>query len=1015
MQSLRFELRQKHPPLHSSSIFTYETIDSFIVHQYPNLHAPDPQEWEEILCNPLLASLAAYPCSYIFDKAPASVVTRYYKPGVTDNLGSVARQALLVHHQSSSKYQQVEVHSGSLYFFSSADLPAIKAFVETQLANPLLHELTYETYAAFSQTSRFASPPAFEADASLDHQVVSYSLSQRDEQLLALSKEPCWALSLDELHHIKNHYDDPRRQQRRKLLGLAAAPSDIEMEAIAQSWSEHCKHKIFAATISYQESPSLQQSGLKQLGTLKVASIYRTYIKGATKRLSQEAPQRERLVSVFSDNAGIVRFDPNIDVCIKVETHNSPSALDPYGGALTGILGVNRDILGCGLGAKPIANTDVFCLAPPQWPPRSQAELLPCKLHHPHEVLKGVQRGIQDGGNKSGIPTVNGALVFDRDFAGKPLIFCGSLGVLPRYLADGRSSAFHQVRPGDHILMAGGRIGKDGIHGATMSSLHLGEDSPTSAVQIGDPLTQKKLLDFTLEARDLGLYNCITDNGAGGLSSSIGELAALAPGARIDLARAGVKYPGLKPYELLISESQERMTYGVAPHKVAEFLALAKRRSVEAWDLGEFTANGQLEISYENKLVALLDLEFLHHSLPPLELTAYFEGSQPKRGWGNEQLVAPPPCLEKMLLAILQSDNVRSKEALVRQYDHEVQGACLQTPFSGAEQGGPSDAAIIALSPYGGLADNAIALSCGLNPKLAHYDTYLMAEYAVDEAIRNIVAAGASPEELVLVDNFCWPDPLLSRENPDGPHKLGQLLRCAAGLYEAALIFKAPFVSGKDSMKNDFIGSYSDGRAVKISVPPTVLITALAHLPAQQRRVSTDFKQPGDAIYLLGEKGYGLGCSEFAGLYSLGEASLAQPAAIDLQAHAKLYRTLYHSICQGLVASCHDISDGGLLPCLAECALGGNLGCLLHIPSTLSQGWVLLNFAFNEAGGRFVVSVTKENRRNFESAMNQHPLLLLGEITSERDFVICATETGERLLSLKLQKIDRAWRKDWYA
>jgi phosphoribosylformylglycinamidine synthase len=700
-----------------------------------------------------------------------------------------------------------------------------------------------------------------------------------------------------------------------------------------------------------------------------------------------------------------------VDVCIKVETHNSPSALDPYGGALTGILGVNRDILGCGLGAKPIANTDVFCLAPPQWPPRSQAERLPQKLHHPEQVLAGVHRGIKDGGNKSGIPTVNGALVFDRDFAGKPLIFCGSVGVLPHHLPDGRASSIKSVKPGDHILCAGGRIGKDGIHGATMSSLHLTEDSPTSAVQIGDPLTQKKLLDFTLEARDLGLFNCITDNGAGGLSSSIGELAALAPGARIDLARAGVKYPGLLPYELLISESQERMTYGVAPEKVNEFLSLATRRGVEAWDLGEFTANGQLEISYEGKILAALDLHFLHESLPVMKLRACFEGPQSGRGWGEEELGPLPQDLKSMLLEILATDNVRSKEALVRQYDHEVLGATVQTPFYGPMQQGPSDAAVISLAPYGGLEQNAIAISCGLNPKLAHYDTYLMAENAVDEAIRNIVACGASPHELVLVDNFCWPDPLVSADNPDGAHKLGQLVRCAAGLYDAAVSFRAPFVSGKDSMKNDFVGKYADGRPVKISVPPTVLITALARLPDSSRRVSSDFKRPGDLIFLVGKPGQGLACSEFSGRWQLKDTRFATVPTIDLPANQKLYHDLHGLMAEGLIASCHVVSDGGLLACLSESAFAGELGCTLTLADEASEGWDLLNFCFNEAGGRLVVSIARSDRTYFETALAAHPLLCLGEVSAAQHITMYSKNSKNMLMEIGLAEINRAWRE----
>jgi phosphoribosylformylglycinamidine synthase subunit PurSL len=366
-------------------------------------------------------------------------------------------------------------------------------------------------------------------------QVLTYAIQNLSESELAeLSKKQHWALSAEEMRVIQDHF----RQ-------LGRAPTDVEMEILAQTWSEHCKHKIFRAHIDYQD---LQDPTQNQ----KIKGLFKTFIQTPTENLKKK---KDWLVSVFSDNAGIVRFHDDVDVCIKVETHNSPSALDPYGGALTGILGVNRDILGTGLGAKPIANSNVLCFGNPH-----QLEAVPKGLFHPREVMKGVHHGIQDGGNKSGIPTVNGAMIFDESFSGKPLVYCGTVGVMPR-LVTGRPSHIKGQKPKDRIVVVGGSVGLDGIHGATSSSLGLDASTPVGMVQIGDPLTQKRVLDFILKARDLGLYSSITDNGAGGISSSIGEMAAETGGAKIDLARVPLKYPNLQPWQIMVSESQERMTY----------------------------------------------------------------------------------------------------------------------------------------------------------------------------------------------------------------------------------------------------------------------------------------------------------------------------------------------------------------------------------------------------------------------------------------------------------------------
>lgn len=491
---------------------------------------------------------------------------------------------------------------------------------------------------------------------------------------------------------------------------------------------------------------------------------------------------------MFKDNAGVIAFTPEYDACIKVETHNSPSALDPYGGALTGIVGVNRDPMGTGLGAELICNTDVFCFASP-----FHDEALPPRLLHPRRVFEGVREGVEHGGNKSGIPTVNGSIVFDERYLGKPLVYCGTIGLIPAEVPASKSSTDGKPRKGyekkaqvgDIIVMTGGRIGKDGIHGATFSSEELHEGSPATAVQIGDPITQRKMYDFIMRARDLGLYNAITDNGAGGLSSSIGEMAEDTNGCRIDLARAPLKYDGLRPWEILLSEAQERMTLAVPPAALDEFLALAKRMDVEATPLGEFTDDGVFHVTYNGKLVTHLDMEFMHDGVPQYQLNAVWEAP-----------VHPDSRIEdggvdqaELLKAMLGRLNICSKEYLIRQYDHEVKGGSVVKPLTGVKRDGPSDAGVIRpiLESEAGLV-----ISHGICPKYSDYDAYWMMANAMDEGIRNAVAVGADPDRMAGVDNFCWCDPVQSEKTPDGEYKLGPArarlqgpLRALRGLWRA--------------------------------------------------------------------------------------------------------------------------------------------------------------------------------------------------------------------------------------
>ena len=741
-------------------------------------------------------------------------------------------------------------------------------------------------------------------------------------RLAALSQERLLALSAAEMRAIRDYYRAPATRRRRRAAGIGEAATDVELEMLAQTWSEHCKHKIFNAAIEYRDGSRVEV----------IDSLFDTCIRAATRAVDRGDGF---LRSVFHDDSGVIEFDADTLLCFKAETHNSPSALDPYGGAITGIVGVNRDIIGTGRGARPIFNTNVLCFAPPG------LAGVPAGLLPPRQVLDGVHRGIVDGGNQSGIPTVAGAVLFDDSFVGKPLVFCGTGGILPARL-DGAPSWEAEPRAGDRAVMVGGRIGRDGIHGATFSSLALDESSPLSAVQIGDPITQKKMADFLLEARDRGLYRAITDNGAGGLSSSFGEMAEACGGVRLELERAPLKYRGLAPWEILVSESQERMSLAVPPERYEALAKLAARRDVEVADLGEFTADGAVEVRYAGELVGLLDLQFLHHGLPKMQLRAVWEPPPPPA-------VAPertPPPPQEVLPRLLADPNIASKEPLVRQYDHEVQALTVGKPFVGRRMDGPGDGAVLRPRPD---SMRAITVTHGICPWYSVQDAYHMARCAVDEAVRAHVACGGDPERMAALDNFCWPDPVAGPDNPDGEFLLAQLVRAARGLREACLAYRLPLISGKDSMKNNAVVG---GR--RIAVLPTLLVSVLGIMADLRRSPSTDFKRPGDLIYVVGDDRGELGATAYARLLAAAGGALPIAAGqrhcptVDAAAAMRRYRLLHEAIGAGWVNAAHDVADGGLAVALAECAIGGRLGArvdLARVPVTAQPATAAANTA----------------------------------------------------------------------
>jgi len=896
------------------------------------------------------------------------ILEKQFLPGVTDNLGKTVESSIRLLFRGED-LPEIHVASGQVYWLPETNMPKTELLktVEYVLCNPVVQRMrVFSTETAKTDDSRYNFPTVHIAPHS-DPEIIPLDVS--DENLIQLSKSRCLALTLDEMKVIQAYYKN-----------RSTWPTDIELEVIAQTWSEHCKHKIFAAKIDYTDltHPDYPQHQV-------IDSLFKTYIAGSTIKLMEKRPD---LLSVFVDNAGVIRWNDDWAVCFKVETHNSPSALEPYGGALTGIVGVNRDILGTGLGAKPLFNTDVFCFAHPEEPHAKRPTMLP-----PEAILEGVRKGVEDGGNKSGIPVVNGALFFDPRYRAKPLVFCGTGGLLP-ITVNGKPGYGKFTQPGDTIVMAGGRVGKDGIHGATFSSEALNEDSPVTAVQIGDPLTQKRMTDFLMTARDMGLLTGMTDNGAGGLSSSVGEMAQLTNGATIHLEKIPLKYPGLAPYEIVISESQERMT--LSTHDYPALKALADRYEVEISAIGEFHAKGTFDIIRSGQILASLELDFLHDGLPQMQMKALWE--KPK---SKTMCAHPPQDPGNILLKLLADPNICSREALIRQYDHEVQGQSVIKPLMGQDQTAPCDAAVI--QPILG-EKQGLVVSNGLCPQFSDWDAFHMAQCAVDEAVRNAVAVGADPKSIVLLDNFCWPDPLPSLRNMDAEHKASQLVRACQGLYNISLAYEAPFVSGKDIMKNDF-----DDGELRLSIPPTVLISALGKMPDFEKAVSMEFKAPDDQIFLLGKTNVHMGGSHY--YKRMGWYAPYCPQ-VNIPMARELYQVLYHCISEGWIRSCHDLSEGGLAIALAECVLGGRYGATISLEEIMHDSPELRwdEALFSESASRFVVSVPTQYVDKVKPAFKDLPLLHLGIVTEALTLTI-SLDGGKPLMQLENQVLRNAWRR----
>ena len=776
-------------------------------------------------------------------------------------------------------------------------------------------------------------------------------LEAGDAELERISREGQLFLNLEEMKAIQRHFRS-----------LGRNPTDVELETIAQTWSEHCSHKTLRGLIEFN------------------GQVIDNLLKSTIVRVTEEL-DKPWCLSVFKDNSGVIEFDERDAVCFKVETHNHPSALEPYGGASTGIGGVIRDPLGTGLGARPVANTDVFAFGPPDYP----REKLPKGVLHPKRIMKGVVAGVRDYGNRMGIPTVNGSIFFDERYVGNPLVYAGNVGIMPKDKVE------KEIVVGDAIVVVGGRTGRDGIHGATFSSGELtseSEEISSGAVQIGNPITEKKVVDTLMQARDRGLYRAITDCGAGGLSSAVGELAE-STGAEVHLDRVPLKYEGLSYTEIWISEAQERMVIFVPPDKLDEALALFASEDVEATVIGHLTGDRKLRLYYEGNLVGDLDMEFLHHGLPrTVRKATWTPPSYPEPDFPEPEDLGPD------LHRILSSWNVASKEWVIRQYDHEVQGGSVLKPLVGVRDDGPSDAAILRprLDTYRG-----IVLANGCNPRYGDVDPYWMAASAIDEAVRQVVAVGGSRERLAILDNFSW-------GNTDKPDRLGSLVRAAQACYDVARAYGVPFISGKDSLNNEF---QADGES--IAIPGTLLISAIAVMPDVRKAVSMDLKRAGNALYLVGDTKAELGGSHYLALR--GEVGNSVPK-VDLELAPRVFDALSTATRDGLVRSCHDLSEGGLGVAAAEMAFAGALGAEIDLREVATSepiarsDWLL----FSESNTRFLVEVEPDKEAAFRETLAGVPFARIGVVTEAPRLRVAGLD-GHTVVDENIFDLKESWQK----
>ncbi len=875
---------------------------------------------------------------------PATLIEVHLKSGVTDPVAESVFSALK--DMGAATVQSVRT-ARKYILLGNVSAEQVQTISRRALANDCIEEVVL---------GMEAEPPSPHTQSYQMHLVHIPILQLDNEGLVRLSKERDLFLTLAEMQTIQAYFARIGRE-----------PTDIELESLAQTWSEHCVHKTLKSAVD------MEMDGK----TIHFDNLLKETVFKATQELA-----KDWCISVFADNAGVIEFEDDMAVCFKVETHNHPSALDPYGGAATGIGGVIRDPMGTGMGAKPIANTDVFCFGRPDIPLAD----VPKGVLHPRRVMKGVVSGVRDYGNRMGIPTVNGAVYFDDRYMANPLVFCGNVGLIPR------DKCFKHQKPGDYIVVVGGRTGRDGIHGATFSSGEMTHEHETifsHAVQIGNAITEKKMLDVLLTARDRDLYDSITDCGAGGLSSAVGEMGEKL-GAVVDLDKVPLKYAGLSYTEIWISEAQERMVIAVHPDKLDEILALFASEDVDATVIGRFSEDKQLVLRYNGQEVGRLEMEFLHEGICKFSRKAVWK--TPKL---SEPMLTEKSDYTDDLKGILSSYNVASKEWIIRQYDHEVQAASVIKPLVGVVNDGPSDAAVIRPLYR---SDKGLAMACGMNPCYGDIDPYWMALAGVDEAIRNLICVGARYDRIAVLDNFCWGD--CSR-----PETFGTLVRAAQACYDAAKIYGTPFISGKDSLNNEF--RCEDGR--RIAIPSTLLISAIGIVDDVNRCITMDAKSAGNLLFVVGLTANELGGSHYYRLQNLVGATVPKT---DIARAARTAQALAGAIADGLVRSCHDCSEGGLAVALAEMAFAGGLGIDADLRGLAASADCVRTDSqlFSESTGRYVVEIAPEQFSAFAKRVSDLPFGQIGKVTDSGRLVI-RSRSGKAVIDADVMELKDAWQK----
>ncbi len=934
---------------------------------------------DEIFTNPVTQWSSLEPLPVDFDWC----IWVGYRPGVKDNAGDTALEAMADLLQLNFSDDDA-VYTSKRYCIRGQGLAAgqVEMLASELLANDIIQQWRIYGREKWDPAEGIGY---ILPKVRLDHRPTVTTIPiDSDRTLERISAERNLALNPADIPIIRAYFMDPEVQARRREKGLSD-PTDVELEYISQARSDHCNHNTFRGKFYYRNLATGRQE--------VVDSLFRTCIEAPTLELKQRKPW---VVSVLWDNAGAAVFDEKNYYVITGETHNSPSNMEAYGGAITGIVGIYRDPMGTGKGARLIMGSYGFCVGP-----RDYRGPLKPKLH-PRRLLDGVIEGVRDGGNKSGIPTPFGNVLFHPGYMGKCLVFVTALGIMPSRIK-GEPAEEKTILPGDLVIMCGGRVGKDGIHGVTASSESFSEHTPAGHVQIGDPYTQKKMHDFLLEARDEGLIRFITDNGGGGLSSSVGESARFSNGCHIELDKVPLKYQGLDQWEIWVSESQERMTVAIAPENRDRFFQLAAKHAVEATVIGTYNDSGKLHITYEGKTCAYVDLDLLTAGFPQWEFEACW--MPPERRGLTEPVISRPQDFNRLLLDILAAPNICSKQWISRQYDHEVQGTSVIKPLVGAERDLPSDAAV--LRPVLE-SEKGLAFAQALLPHYSKIDAFHMTTCVIDEAVRRVIAVGADPDRIGGVDNFCWPTIQYHPEkNPDGKFKAAQLVRSCRALRQMCLDYAIPLLSGKDSMYVDGHLPATYGERHKVSALETLQFSTTGIVERVDLCVTMDAKLPGDKVYVLGLTADELGGSEYYDF--MGYTGLNVPR-VDAAAFMKLYRGLHTAIGRRLVASAHGVYRGGLGVHLAQVAMGGDLGLKIDLGKVPCRQKLREDkLLFSESAGRFIVTVAPEAAADFEACFDGLPLACVGEVTAGSRLEISVSE-GSLLIDLEVERLKEAWK-----